>query len=341
MEAVGTAADLGGVLEAALDDWQCGWTMGSFGAIAEFHRDPGEAFSLSRPFVRATNRGAIRLSNINAARPVAYETLSPKPHRWTQGIALCLPEGEAAGARRTVLTELGPDRAAIRPEDRQGMLFDMGLAQHQVDFCVRTADPDLIAALRAGEGRALSEPGNPAMGAILVAHPHRVALGALGRCEVYQKIGGPETGGVSPPGPHTHVLPALMATGRTHSANQPVPAGFVPVASLHPGNPVMGPLGEDRGFDPKLFDAFQGLLSRWGMEPYVAAKHDVWAALDAAVSPERHPEPAGRLARTGVRNALRQRRRRDGRSDLLDAWAARFDRGAGAAEEADPDRLGH
>lgn len=334
-------ADLAETLERALDDWQTVWTMGSFGAIAEFHRDADEPFAVRAPGVRATDRGAIRLEALPDLCPVAYETLSPRPHRWGQGVALCLPEAAARAARRRALTELGPDTRAIRPEDRHAVLFDMGLDQHQVDFCVRTADPALLATLRSACGRAPSEPGNPAMAAILAAHPHRVALGPLGRCEVYQKIGGPDTGGVSPPGPHTHVLPALMATGRTHSANQPIPAGVVPVASLHPGSPVMGPLGEDRPFEPALFEAFEALLSRWGPPAYVAGKRAVWAALDAGHAPDDHPEPPDRLTRTALRNALRQRRRRDGGSALLDAWAARFDRAGAGAAMAEPEMPGH
>jgi len=234
------------VLERQLADWQAGWNIGSFGAIAEFHQDQGEPAPVAGPLVRATARGALRIERTEDVVPIAWEALSKDPARWQQGIALCLPDAEAMRPARQVLTELGPDRDAIRPEDRGAIVFDMGLGQRNLDFCVRTADPGLIAVLRAQMGRALTEPGNPAMGAILAAHPHRVALSALGRCEVYQKIGGPDTGGKSPPGPHTHVLPKLMVAGRTHSANVPIPEGLMPAMSLHPGSPVMTALGEDR-----------------------------------------------------------------------------------------------
>ncbi|MEM6974443.1 MAG: hypothetical protein AAF577_16760 [Pseudomonadota bacterium] len=330
-------ADLRAVLEAHLDDWQAGLSIGSFGAIAEFHQDEGEAPVVTDPLTRATTRGAIRIARLHDVVPVAWEALSKNPARWQHGVALCLPEAAARSAGRSVLTELGPDGDTIRPEDRDAILFDMGLAQANIDFCIRTRDPDLIAALRAEEGRSLFERGNPAMGAILAAHPHRVALSAVGRCEVFQKIGGPDTGGVSPLGPHTHVLPKLMAAGRTHSANIPVPEGLMPVAMLHPGNPTMTPLGHDRAFDAALFERFQALLSDWGPPGYLAAKHRAWAAMAAGEGPE-DALAASRAERTALRNAIRQHARRTGATPTLATWSAALDRGT---IEADADSPGH
>jgi hypothetical protein len=314
-----------------LRDWRTSWSMGSWGAVAEFHHDAGEP-AAARRLERATDRGAIRLDRLADVLPVAYETLSPNPLRWTVAVALCLSTEVAARAGRSALTELGPDREAVRQEDCQGILFDMGLAQPQVDFCIRTADAKLVALLREQAGRSLFAAGNPALAAILAAHPHRVALTALGRVEVFQKIGGPDTGGVSPPGPHTHVLPKLLATGRTHSANVPIPRGLVPCANLHPGNPVIGPMGEDRDFDAGLHAAFEVLLDEWGDPDFVVAKRATRAALDAGHDPKDFEPPPSRSGRAGVRIALRQRRCERSPPPLLDHWLAAFDRGAGQEE---------
>ncbi|MEL6574981.1 MAG: hypothetical protein AAFQ81_03740 [Pseudomonadota bacterium] len=329
--------DLAAELEAHLRDWQAGWNIGSFGAIAEFHQDEGEATLVDGPLIRATTRGAIRIDRLDGVVPVAWEALSKNPERWQQGVALCLPDHEARRAARTVLTELGPDTEAIRAEDRGAILFDMGLGQSNVDFCIRTDDAELAALLRAQAGRSLLEHGNPAMGAILKAHPHRVALSAIGRCEVYQMIGGPDTGGVSPQGPHTHVLPKLMAAGRSHSANVPVPEGLMPCANLHPGNPTMSPLGEDRAFDAGLFARFQRLLEAWGPPDYVATKRQAWAAMEEGSAPD-SCEASSRVARTALRNAIRQRARSHGASATVASWSAALDRGA---IEADADMPGH
>lgn len=327
------------VLRNGMADPDAGWNMGSFGAIAEFHHvagdpEPGAVEEL----MQFSHRGAIRIETLENVRPVAYETLSPKTHRWTQAVSLCLPVENAKMNRRTVLTELGMDHDAIRPQDRDAVLFDMGLDQPQVDFCVRTADPALLEVLRAREGQSLFDPANPAMRAILAAHPHRVALTRLGRVEVYQMIGGPDTGGVSPEGPHTHVLPKLLRADRTHSANTPVPDGWVPCCGFHPKSPVMGRLGEDKDFDAMAFNAFQALLNSWGPEEYAREKQGVWAALDAGAAPETWSEPGTRVARAGLRNAIRQWRRQHGDSDLIADWARAFDKGEA---DADPENPGH
>ena len=344
---------MNGLVELArrhLADWRTGWSMGSFGAIAEFHQDEGEAAIVDDAdrLARATARGSIRFDagRLAAARAVAYETPSPKRHRWSQAVALCLPEAEARGNGRAVLTELGPDGDAVRAEDRGAVLFDMGLSLPQCDFCVRASDPALIAALRGNLGRSLFDPASTAMAAILPAHPHRVAVTALGRVEVYQKIGGPDTGGVSPPGPHTHLLPKLLRSGRTHSANTPIQEGLMPLGSLHPGNPVIGPLGEERAFDPEMFEAFQALLARYGDPETVALKRRVAEALRAGDAPEGFSPPDGRFGRAAFRLALRQQARLAdhlgdaGLKDAVERWRKVHDQSADAEGE-DDDAPGH
>lgn len=330
------------VLRAGLNDADAGWNMGSFGAIAEFHHVAGDdALTRADALQQSTGRGGIRIDRLEGVTPVAYETLSPKPHRWTQAVALCLPEAEAAMNRRNALTELGSDAGAICENDRGAVLFDMGLAQPQVDFCIRSDDTELLAILRDNTGRSLFDTGNPAMPAILKAHPHRVALTRLGRVEVYQMIGGPDTGGTSPEGPHTHVLPKLLRARRTHSANTPIPVGLVPCAGFHPKSPVMGRLGEDKPFDADAFAAFQYLLTEWGPEDYAAQKKGVWAALSADQAPETWTEPSTRVARAGLRNAIRQWRRQHGDNDLLAAWARAFDTAQPSDDDAEPENPGH
>lgn len=300
------------LLRSHLSDWRSGWSMGSFGALAEFHQDDGEAAVIDDAYelTRATRRGAVQIDRKNVGRlvPVAYETLSPKRHRWSQALALCLPEAKARRAQRGVLTELGPDDRAIRGVDRTGILFDLGLALPQCEFCIRTSEPKLLSDLRAHAGRSVFEPGNDVMASILKAHPHRIALTNIGRVEVYQKIGGPDTGGVSPIGPHTHVLPKLLAGGRTHSANAPIPDGLLPLAHLHPGNPVIGPMGEEHPFDKGLFDAFQSLLEAYGPCDIVAAKAAVRSALADGAEPANVRAPSTRFERNAMRLAIRQQR---------------------------------
>ena len=109
------------LLRRHLSDWNSGWSMGAFGAIAEFHQDDGETAVIDSPdqLSRATERGGIRIdpSRLSEVLPLAYETLSPRIHRWSQALALCLPDEAAIANERVVLTELGEDTSAIRPVD--------------------------------------------------------------------------------------------------------------------------------------------------------------------------------------------------------------------------------
>lgn len=330
------------LLQRELATWDSGWSVGSFGAIGEFHQDEGEDLIVDdcAALARATARGAIRIVPHPLMQAVAYELLSPRPHRWSQGLALCLPEKIAAAGRRAVLTELGPDLDAIRETERGQILFDIGLGQPQIDFCIRTGDAELIALLRANCGKPTFA--TDAGGAILNGHPHRVVVSQLGRVEVYQKIGGPETGGVSPQGPHTHVLPKLLAARRTHSANTPIPDGLVPCAFLYPANPVICPLGNDKPFNPLQFVTFQLYLEQYGLPAYSAVKRAAWAALVRGDDPGQFAEPGSRLERTGLRNALRQSARRaEGDGDMpafatVARWRAHFDK-AGEGEDSPPE----
>lgn len=231
------ATDLADALDLAerhARDAACGWSLGVFGAVAEFMRDADEDTVIDRRENRlelSTARGALRLEAHPAMQVITYETPSRHAERRRKGIALCLPQDRAQLATRTALTALGPDVQAIRPEDRTGDLFDLGLGTPTLDALIRTTDADLVAALRAAEGATLfARP--DLLGQIAASGPHRVFLSALGRIEVFQPIPPPE--GTSPEGPHTHLLPKLLAHKLGHAANLPIPHGLAVCLSIHP-----------------------------------------------------------------------------------------------------------
>ena len=308
------------------------WSIGTFGAIAEFSRDRDEPVVLTRSpeaVSAVTARGGIALRHHAGSRPFATESITKTG--WNQRIALCLPEDDCAMNRRTVLTELDADREALRAEDRGSILFDLGLGALQADFCVRIGDRDTIAALRQHVGRPVFEHGNPAMGLILAANPHRVFVSRLGRIEVYQPI--PPASGKSPEGPHTHVLPKLLKSGRTHPATEPIPAGWIPCAHLYPSHPARDGLGQPRTFDAVSHDSFQQMIERFGHPESLAIKRRTMDAVNAgelpsALAPTRH-------GRTSIRVALRQMKAAGHASAVLPAWLASFDAAGPEGDEDD------
>jgi len=296
------------------------WSIGAFGAIAEFHREPSEAADV-REFAVVTAGGAIAVRLEERCRAFAYELLSARSDLWLHGVALCLPEPEARMTGSARVTELGPDREALRPEDRGCALFDLGLGLANCDFCVRTSDPAVQEALRAaGDVPLLANA--PLLEFLARRSPHRVMLSRLGRIEVFQKIG--VKGSLPPAGPHTHLLPRFVRRGRTHAADVPVPEGWLPCLSLYPPNPVQDEEGRRTPLDRAELGAFQALLERFGDADHLRTKREVTAAVRAG----KEPDPLAyftRRQRIACRIALRQLRKLDGSSPRLERWLREFD----------------
>jgi hypothetical protein len=329
-------------LAAQMEDAEAGWSLGTFGAIAEFTRDADEPVVLGRDsssLSAATGRGGIRIAPIDDLRLFASE--SPTRESWNQRVSLCRPEKACRMSGRKVLTELGPDHHALRAVDRDAVLFDLGLDTVQADICIRTAEPAVIAGLRAQLGRSMLAPGNPAMGTILAASPHRVFISRCGRIEVFQPI--PPADGRSPDGPHTHVLPRLLQHRRTHPATEPVPDGFVPCAHLYPAHPAKDQMGRPRPFDPFRHAAFQHMLERFGDPRTVALKQRVAAAVAAGEDPAAIPITNDRFARAGIRIVLRQLTAANQPAPSLPAWMAAHERAdpSDTELEVDAERDGH
>lgn len=321
-------------LAEQLADPDTHWSLGTFGALAEFTRDQGEPASVShdaRSVAAVTARGGIRLAPLPGMRLFASESATRES--WSHRVALCLPEDRCAMGQRTALTELGPDADALREQDRAAILFDLGLDALQVDACIRVPDRNVAAALREHAGQSVWAAGNPAMGIILAASPHRVFLSRAGRIEVFQPI--PPPNGKSPEGPHTHVLPKLLQHKRTHAATEPMPAGYVPCAHLYPAHPVKDALGRELPFDARRHEQFQRMLRTFGDPGALELKQRVISAVGQGGDPSMIVVPNDRFARAGIRVALRQLQASNEGSPALGAWLDAHDRTQGNAEADD------
>jgi hypothetical protein len=224
------ALDLGpdGIAELAalaLEDGAGGWSMGVQGALAEFAVLDGEQADVRRSgpggrLVEAVAAGgAIRLTITDDT--VAYGTGSDDE---PGSVVLAVPRSTLP-ARSVRVTSTPGDPGALRPEDRKSVLVDLAVGHSAATFCVRTADADLIAALRVVEGRTWSEALDEVGHLLVVASPHRVVTGPLGRIEVYNPI--PPERDASPDGCHTHLLPDLLETGREAAEGDELPRQLV------------------------------------------------------------------------------------------------------------------
>jgi len=322
-------------IETLLNDSRTGWGVGVFGAIAEFVRDSGEAERVLPGHARVTARGGIAIQTAHpTARLFAWTEPSSIAALWRQGAALCLPEAEAAIGGAEVVTEIGPDDDALREQDRGSILFDMGVGFAHLRACVRTSDPWVIEQLRAGLGKSLFAPGNTAGGAIVIASPNRVFLSRLARVEVYQPIPPPD--GKSPEGPHTHLLPKLLAARRAHPATRPLPEGWISCLDIFPAHPLRDALGRAIPFDPAAHDAFADLLSRFGIAALEAVRADAIRAIRAGETPERFTAHVDRFGRATLKVALRQMACSEPHLPALSVWRDAFDRAAETEPGRDP-----
>ena len=178
--------------------------MGSYGAVAEFFQDADEALdrNANDELVQITPRGGIRLEANDDLGICAYK-ITGSDGNSQQHIALCLPEELSRMSANDVLTELGPDCAALSDDACDDTLFDLGVSSvgsgaFQLDFCIRSGDAGLIDFLRDHCGSSIFEHGSPVFGRLMEAQPHRVAVTRLGRIEVYQEIGGEQSDDKTP-----------------------------------------------------------------------------------------------------------------------------------------------
>ena len=92
-------------LAAQMADHEANWSLGTFGAIAEFMRDADEPVALSNGDARVaavTARGGIRIEPREHMRLFASESTTRES--WSHRVSLCLPQAGCAMNGRTVLT---------------------------------------------------------------------------------------------------------------------------------------------------------------------------------------------------------------------------------------------
>lgn len=302
------------------------WSIGGFGAIAEFIHVAHVPASVDG--LRAVSAlGAIALDPHAALTPIAYEIPSANADYWQHGVVLCHPIGRAL--HDGTIADLGIDAGALGADEAGGRLFDLGVGAETFRFCVRTHDPEIVRALESSAGAPFAAHA-ARLAPLLIHHsPTRVVLCAAGRIEVYQPIAEPD--GRTPDGPHTHLIPKLLRPRQTHSLNIPVPAGLVPLVTLYPAHPLTDSAGRRKPFAPREHEQFQSLLEGYGDAKSLVSKREIIARIHGGAAPESWRAPDSRHARLATRVGLRQMLHAEGDSAALSRWRARWDARPGAA----------
>lgn len=209
------------------------WVTGVVGAVAEFTAPPGSSTRVSRDgqdIVAVTDGGALRFAIDDDVRALTFDPPETPPAR--QRILLAVTRERGRPPAASTVSALGQDTGAIDAEARQAHLFDLGLGRKEARFCLRCGPGAALDALASVCGTRPDE-ALPRIGATLVARsPTRVVESALGRIEVATPI--PSPGSSSPAGPHTHLLPDHLATGRALPAGMELPRAYLPGALFYP-----------------------------------------------------------------------------------------------------------
>lgn len=217
----------------SLQDCRGTWVGGIVGAVGEFAAAPGQSIDVERDggtIIAWTYGGKLSFQIDDDVRALTFETKETPLERSRIVLAVKRERGRPDVAH--ALTPLGSDAMAIVPEDREAELFDLGLGRKEARFCVRVGSARTRDALLSAEGTMF--PTNlPQIGpALLADSPARVIETPLGRIEVLTPI--PPPGGQSPPGPHTHLLPDHLASGRSMPAGMDLPRAYWPGAIFYP-----------------------------------------------------------------------------------------------------------
>ncbi len=209
------------------------WVHGIFGAVGEFCiglQEMCEIVTRGDRITAQTERGAIRFDVTDQVRALSMTMKVGAVAK--EVVVLAVPRGRVSRAANHSLTELGPDRDAIRSHEPDERLFDLGLGTLAAGFCVRTSDPDLTRELEACGGQEWAALLARLGGAIVRVSPSRVILSPIGRVEVFTPI--PLPNGQSPDGPHTHFLPIHLAVGREMPPGLELPEALVPCGIFYP-----------------------------------------------------------------------------------------------------------
>jgi predicted Fe-S protein YdhL (DUF1289 family) len=210
------------------------FAIGVQGAVAEFMRTPDDQATARGDAGRLLLRSKLGAMRLDIEPWVRVFRFGPQDGTADE-IVLAIHRSRLTLATECTISELGPDGDAVCKQERGAILFDLGLDRPTIRFCVRTDDPALIADLRGCVGQPWSEVAPALIPLLLERHPQRVVISPLGRIEVSQPIGLRDGIPGTPVGPHTHLMPELLRTGRELAPGRDLPSAYAPVASLFPG----------------------------------------------------------------------------------------------------------
>lgn len=204
------------------------WITGTPGASAEFIASPHQ-----KPCIILEGHQLVARTDDASFRLIGYERM--RAFAFQEGVPIMLgaPKARIDWRPNSVLTNLGGDAAALIPDCRDHLLFDLGLGSEFNRVCIRTSNRALISVLEKFEGKSWRALIAAAEGPhIAAASPHRVVELPLARIELYAPI--PLFDKSSPKEAHTRFLPSFLAHKAEIDPSLALPDYVAPIAILLP-----------------------------------------------------------------------------------------------------------
>ena len=207
------------------------WVIGVVGAVAEFTTAQNANVDVhvdGDDIAARTQNGAMRVKINDDVRALTFD-----PTDWERGARIVLAVKRERGCLPVAsgVADLGPDTDALLQEQNT-KLYDLGLSRKEGRFCVRSGEGAAQQALDKATGLAFAQALPIVAGSLVAESPTRVVESALGRIEVQGKIPPPDA--KSPDGPHTHLLPDHLETGRALPVGMDLPRAYLPGAIFYP-----------------------------------------------------------------------------------------------------------
>ncbi|MEL6103540.1 MAG: DUF1289 domain-containing protein [Pseudomonadota bacterium] len=226
-----TTEDIRAFATSTLEAGRGTWVIGVVGAVAEFTPARGETVTRRTngdDLLAYTRNGAIRMTINDDVRALTFD---PPDLSSQERIVLAVKRESGRLPVAQGVSDLGADTAALT-EEPHTKLYDLGLGRKDGRFCVRLRKGAAQSALDDARGLPLPK-ALPAIGQSLVEEsPTRVVESAFGRIEVQGQI--PPPNAKSPDGPHTHLLPDHLATGRAMPVGMDLPRAYLSGAIYYP-----------------------------------------------------------------------------------------------------------
>jgi hypothetical protein len=255
------------VILSSASNPRAAWAIVRNGAVAEFSIAADDRVShyfdsKTNVVVADTQKARLKLTLDDSIKPIVAETAAYRCSPWSQSVYLCIPEQDAYMSYRKTLTHVGS-----RCEDQNGELWDIGIGNDSLDFCIVVQDAQLQQVLKKKEGTCIIDD-TEYLKEIVRFSPARLVMTKFASILVRQRI--PIQGENDVKGPHTHLLPHIIRNHITFPI--PIDGKLRSIIQVDPFGSVID--GDGKYYDWAGFekDPFQSLLRINGPSNYLQHK---------------------------------------------------------------------